>query len=116
MTEPMRPPHGGHNKEEIRLAHAARALGISVEAARQRLDIQARTRRIAGPLRSLLGDRLGEVRFDPEGYVQLTIIDMTPEDVAAVDQMAAAAGLPDSDVCTELIPLTWRHGKTSGTS
>ncbi len=82
-------------EEDLGVAYLAEAKGISIDAARQRLRIQNRTSLIADPARALLGDRLGEIRFDDDGYIRFTIIDMTPADIEAIGRIARETGLAE---------------------
>jgi hypothetical protein len=59
------------------------------------MDFQHRTSRFHEAARALLGDRFGEIRLGRDRFIQLTVIDPTPEDVAAIDRIADDTGVRD---------------------
>jgi hypothetical protein len=88
---PERPPFDN----DLGVDYLVEADGISVDAARQRLYVQGHSSLVEETARARLGHRFGEIRMDDDGFVLLTIIDMTPEDVNAITLSAREAGIPD---------------------
>lgn len=91
----QQPMDNRRSKEDRRVTYLARARGISTEAARQQLRLQHRSSDLKDAVRALLGDRLGLIRFDDEGYIRFTIVDMTPADVEAIDRIARETGVAE---------------------
>lgn len=59
------------------------------------MDFQHRTSRFHEAARALLGGRFGEIRLDRERFIQLTVIDLMPDDVTAIDRIANDSGVRD---------------------